>query len=278
MTGDVKKSRFQLWLVVKIAVLLIVIMFGFAAFERFMLFPGTWLRRDYQSKEDLLKLEQFEIWERKFKQDKTVEALFLKSGQSPATGMIVFAHGNAELIDDWALFFQPFQEKGYHVLIPEYRGFGRSQGKPNSDDIVSDYVFFLDEFKKRHSAFNQSIIYYGRSIGGGIVANLLTQRPPDALILQSTFSRLSTIAWQTTLVPKFVISAKMEILDYIKDYNKPLLIFHGRTDTVIPYAHSETIKAAKPNATFITYACDHNDFPPDLKVYWKDLFEFLSEI
>jgi fermentation-respiration switch protein FrsA (DUF1100 family) len=69
----------------------------------------------------------------------------------------------------------------------------------------------------------------------------------------------------------------MDNLAAVQKYKGPLLIMHGRQDTVIPYSHGKTLKNAAARGTLIAYEAGHNNCPPDWDVFWKDVEAFLRE-
>jgi pimeloyl-ACP methyl ester carboxylesterase len=54
--------------------------------------------------------------------------------------LLVFAHGNGELIDQWPPMLAPYRQRGLSVLLPEYRGYGRSAGQPSEPALVGDFA------------------------------------------------------------------------------------------------------------------------------------------
>src|SRR5262249_34014570 len=91
---------------------------------------------------------------------------------------VVFAHGNAELIDDWPEFLDPYRALGVSIVLPEYRGYGRSPGSPSEQRIIQDFVQAFDVIAARRDVDAQRIVLHGRSIGGGIVCGLARLRRP----------------------------------------------------------------------------------------------------
>jgi fermentation-respiration switch protein FrsA (DUF1100 family) len=61
----------------------------------------------------------------------------------------------------------------------------------------------------------------------------------------------------------------------IKSYSGPILIVHGRHDTLIPHKHGVALYQAAQNAELVTYDCSHNDCPPSWKIFWQDVEAFL---
>src|SRR5829696_2413872 len=66
-----------------------------------------------------------------------VEAIFLPAtdGLAVQQPVMIFAHGNGEVIDYWLTELHGFRERGIGVLLVEYPGFGRSTGEPSEKSI-----------------------------------------------------------------------------------------------------------------------------------------------
>jgi len=208
-----------------------------------------------------------------------VESWFLpgkgRTSEKPGPA-VLFAHGNGEVIDHWPKELQPYRDMGISVFLPEYRGYGRSQGNPGQKVIKADMLAFLAALKARPEVNPEQIIYHGRSLGGGVVCDLANDHPPYALIVQSTFSSLSSLAVKYAL-PSFVARDPYENNKVMAKLTCPMLIFHGKHDEIIAFSHAEKLKGVAPQATLIGYESKHNDFPPDKEVFFKDIRRFLVE-
>ena len=80
--------------------------------------------------------------------DRAVEAWYLApqgTGSHRPAPVLVFTHGNGELIDYWLDEFEVVRGWGLGVLLVEYPGYGRSGGNPSEASIAR----FVDE---AHSA------------------------------------------------------------------------------------------------------------------------------
>ena len=75
--------------------------------------------------------------------------LFMNRVRKTPQPLVVFAHGNAELIDYQMPIVQGYQRMGLAVALLEYRGYGRSDGQPSEDAIVADGVALLDQLLER---------------------------------------------------------------------------------------------------------------------------------
>ena len=85
------------------------------------------------------------------------------SQQGPA---VLMAHGNRELIDFYVDRAQAYQKLGFTVLLGEYRGYGRSDGRPSREDTASDFRRFFDRLALLPTVDAGRIVFHGRSLGG----------------------------------------------------------------------------------------------------------------
>lgn len=176
--------------------------------------------------------------------------------------LVVFFHGNAELIDTQDDIIRAYGLLGCSVLLPEYRGYGRSGGSPSEAAIVSDSIRFLDRAVKIPGVDPARIVLHGRSLGGGVAAQVAARRPPAALILQSTFTSTIPLAHRYG-VPGFLAKHTFQTDRVVAKLKVPLLIFHGNRDSIVPVTHGRGLRDLSPGSTYVEYDCDHNDFPGD---------------
>ena len=144
---------------------------------------------------------------------------------------VIFAHGNAELIDHWPALLEPYRRMGVGVLLIEYRGYGRSAGSPSQRAITDDFVQGHDWLAARPEVDADRIIFHGRSIGTGVVCSLGEQRRPAALILQSPFTSIKAMAWRMGY-PGFLMRDPFDNAAFVEAYDGPVLILHGRRDRI----------------------------------------------
>ncbi|MGQ9749192.1 alpha/beta hydrolase [Desulfosoma sp.] len=207
-----------------------------------------------------------------------VEGWFLPSDiskESPRP-LVIFAHGNGELIDWWPETFRGLNRRGLHVLLLEYPGYGRSLGKPSQKNIARAFCAAHDLMTQRPDVDASRIILFGRSIGGGVACALASQRSSAALILTSTFTSLHPFA-RRYLAPSFLLRDPFDNKAVVSSYAGPVLIVHGTHDTVVPYAHGKALAQAARHSRFVAYDADHNDCPPDWEAFFDVLVDFLEQ-
>ena len=186
--------------------------------------------------------------------------------------VVIFAHGNGELIDDWAAAFEPLRRLGSAVLLVEYPGYGRSTGSPSQRSIAASMTSAYDAMAKRADVDPAKIIAYGRSLGGGAVCALARERDVAALVLESTFTGVRPLA-RAFFVPGFLVRDPFDNLDALRGYPGPVLIVHGERDEIIPVAHAQELHAVAKRSKLALEPCGHNDCERP----WTLVRDFLRE-
>jgi len=175
-------------------------------------------------------------------------------------GLIFYLHGNAGSLNSWGEVAKTYTELNYDVLMLDYRGFGKSEGKINSQDqLFQDLQTVYDELKTKYD--ESKIIVLGYSIGTGLAAKIASANQPKLLILQAPyFSLIDMMKHTYPIIPTFFLKYKFETNKFIKDCKMPIIIFHGNKDEVIYYNSSIKLQEIiKPDDTLITlYGQGHN--------------------
>lgn len=207
-----------------------------------------------------------------------VEAFFVPgagvSAASPGP-LLIYAHGNAEVIDPLPQWLAPYRAMGISVLLPEYRGYGRSAGTPSERAIREDLIAFHDRAIARPEVDRERVVLHGTSLGGGAISLLARERPPRAVILQSTFTSVADIAWEMFRAPRFLLANPFDSIGAHRLAPRPTLILHGVRDDLIPFAHARRLHEAIPGSELVSCEAGHNDLPPPDLDYWGTLEGFL---
>lgn len=203
--------------------------------------------------------------------DHRVEAWLLPATTTDRAPVLMYTHGNGELIDFWAGEFEQIRAAGMHVLLVEYPGYGRSGGNPSERSITEALVAAYDRIARDPRVDAKRIFGHGRSLGGGAMAQLAARRPLAVLILESTFTSLADILHGYHL-PDWMIRNRFDTRAVLRDYRSPVLILHGARDLNIPVAHAHGLTAAAPGAKLHLLDCGHNDCPRQ----WELVLGFLA--
>lgn len=198
------------------------------------------------------------------------------SADQPAP-LVMYFHGNAELIDNQADRIEGHRKNGCSVLICEYRDYGRSDGHASEAALVEDAIYFLDMALQRPDVDPNRVVIHGRSMGGGIAAGVAKARPPRAMILGSTFTSMVDLAPRKALIPGFLVRHTLDVASGVKQAAYPILIFHGTHDNIVPVKYGRRLRDMALNGEYHELNCSHNDFPgPDDVQYWGAIGTFLQ--
>ena len=167
---------------------------------------------------------------------------------------VVFFHGNGGTLLGSAAATQKLREKGYGLLLLEYRGYGGNGGEPSEEGFYNDGRAAL-AFLKEHGVAEDQMILISNSIGGGTATQMASEIDAKALILVAPFTSVTDVARATVpwmpvgllLRDRFDNAGKMPELDL------PVLVQHGTADTLIPPSHGETLAELAPNSTFQSF-------------------------
>lgn len=179
---------------------------------------------------------------------------------STARGTLLFLHGNAGNIGDRLEKIRMFHQMGLHVLIIDYRGYGKSGGRPGEAGIYLDALAAYDYLRGRRDIAPARIIGYGASLGGAAVIDLATKRELAALIVDSSFTSAADMAKLVyPFIPSFLIKIKLDSVGKIRSVTTPKLFLHSREDELVPFALGEKLyQAAAPPKEFLELSGGHN--------------------
>ncbi len=243
------------------------------ALQRSLLFPRHMLTVAPNAGDDIPGLERLWI----DSDEGRVEAWFLPgdgvSAQKPGPA-VLFAHGNGELIDHWPQTLAGYRRLGISVLLPEYRGYGRSAGSPSQRSIESDFVRFYELLIKRPEVDGTRLLFHGRSLGGGAVCALAARRPPRALILMSTFTSVRQMA-RRFWAPGFIVKDPFDNLAVVKKLSLPIFVLHGDADTLIPVEQGQALAEAAKQSDLKLYSGQPHNFWP--RSFFADVKPFLQK-
>ena len=199
------------------------------------------------------------------------------NGKDEPKPLAVFFHGNAELIDHQHAIIDLYHGLGIHVLLVEYRGYGHSDGTPSQDHIVTDSVAVLEGVLKREGVDADSLILHGRSIGGGLAAQVALQTDAAALIVESTFASVSGMALRYG-APPFLVRSPLNTEQAFEELGLPILIMHGKADAMIPVSQAQKLEAAAADARLVLFDAHHNSLPngSEVLLYRQEINDLLK--
>jgi len=190
--------------------------------------------------------------------------------------VLILAHGNGNIIDDWAGRVDYVREQGFAVILPEYPGYGRSDGKPSYKTIKECMLKAYNWVEAQSRFDNKHIALLGRSMGGGAVMSLLSDKSPFAIILMSTYSSIMDLAKQRW-IPRFLVRDPFDNVSAIKNYKGFAFLVHGKVDKTVPISALTKLLAAKQDAEHQIYSTGHADTPDDWDAFWAKTMSLLQQ-
>jgi len=189
-------------------------------------------------------------------------------------------HGNWDLAHTFtrAPEVQALLRMGFVVLVPEYRGYVAG-GRPGQRAIVEDAGRFAQLLAARPDVDPARLVYVGRSLGSGVACALAANPPagagPRAMVLLSPFTSVASFAWQMG-VPGVLVRHPFRNDVALSQLDVPVLIVHGRNDTVVPIKHGRTLARLAKDATMFEDDGDHNDLPLDDAAFGDALRDLMT--
>jgi fermentation-respiration switch protein FrsA (DUF1100 family) len=198
------------------------------------------------------------------------------SSPRSALAMLV-CHGNAGNISHRLEVCQALLETGVAVFLFDYRGYGRSQGRPSEEGTYLDAVAASDWLRRKGIA-GSNIIAFGESLGGGIASELALRQPLGGLILQSTFTSVADLGAELFpwLPVRLVSRIKYDTFRKLPRLKIPVLVMHSRADGLIGFHHAEkNFALANQPKLFWEIKGSHNDPLADRAAFIVGIEKFL---
>lgn len=183
--------------------------------------------------------------------DAKLHALYLHQPAEQSKGIVLFLHGNAGNLETWFTHTDFWLSTGYDVLMLDYRGFGKSTGKIESeaqlhDDVLRAWNYIAHNYKDKKKVF------YGRSLGTGLAAKLATQTPADLVVLVAPYTSMTAMAREYyPWVPSFILRYPLTTDQLLPQLNTKILLLHGTSDKLITSEHSKRLVTLNPKARLV---------------------------
>ncbi len=176
--------------------------------------------------------------------DVSLNCLWLK--ERNAKGVILYLHGNRGSNKRCLHQAQNMSGNQYDIFMPDYRGYGKSDGEIYSEQQLFDDVQAVYDFLKQHYSENQ-IVLVGYSLGSGMASWLAANNHPKQLFLIAPYVSFIDLknryAW---FLPNFLVKYPLNNKAHLADVRCPVTLFHGIDDELIPFDSSEILQSVNP--------------------------------
>ena len=184
-------------------------------------------------------------------------------GRPPGEPMAVLvAPGNGGNRAGRADLAEELSRLGLAVLLMDYRGYGGNPGSPSEEGLAADALAATDALKELGFPPERTI-YFGESLGSGVVAALQATRPPAGVVLRSPFTELADVGvHHYPLLPvRLLLRDRFPVRELLSSSKVPVTVIYGDRDSVVPSALSEQVADSAGNLfeRVVIEGADHND-------------------
>lgn len=199
-----------------------------------------------------------------------------------ASRALLFLHGNAGNASHRLPNAAELVRLGTHVLLPDYRGYGLSEGSPGETGVYRDARAAFEYLRDVRGVPEERIVVFGRSLGSAVAVDLVRDRPIAGLILESTFTSAADVARGTFgWLGAVLARGRFDVAGRIAQVRCPLLFFHGDRDGIIRLELGRRLfeLAPEPKAFKVIPGAGHNDtIQVGGHAYFARIGRFLDEV
>ncbi len=195
---------------------------------------------------------------------------------------ILFFHGNGEIVADYDDLGPVYNQMGFNFLPVDYRGYGRSSGRPTVTAMMQDChtIFDFARHWLQDNRYRGPLVVMGRSLGSASALELAWQHPSQisALVIESGFAYAGPLLQLLGVNLAAVGFAEEEGFGHtekIKAFEKPTLIIHAEYDHIIPFSDGQALFDASPSPDkhlLKIPGANHND------IFMRGMADYLAAI
>lgn len=186
--------------------------------------------------------------------------------------LILISHGNAGNISGRIEMADRMLQTGAAVLLYDYRGYGKSEGRPDEAGLYED-LRTVSAFMMEEEGYQPGDLFlYGRSLGGAVAAYGAAAftdwfgHASAGLVLDSSFTTLRHMVRDVyPFIPSALAKYDFNSLSRIAQLNEqqpdtPVMIMHSPQDDVIGIHHGKRLynTVQTNDKTFVELRGTHN--------------------
>ncbi len=194
-------------------------------------------------------------------------------------GIILYFHGNTGSIQRWGAIAEELTSFGFDILLPDYRGYGKSRGLRTQETLYSDALLCYKWVQNLYP--DSKICIYGRSLGTAMASWISTHNTPAAVVLETPFNNFIEVAkYHSKIIPvKLFLRYTFRNDLHLIRARSPILIAHGTKDNVVPHKSALRLFMSlknKGNAEMVTVPGGNHSNLNGFPVFRDKLREFFD--
>jgi fermentation-respiration switch protein FrsA (DUF1100 family) len=194
----------------------------------------------------------------------------------PDSPVVMWFHGNAGNIGDRIENARLLFDCGLSLFMVEYRGYGKSEGKPSEKGIFADGQGAYDYLISRDIA-PENLVIFGRSLGSSVAVYVASRNKCAGVVLETAFTNMADMArFHYPIIPGLGnFKDKFNSIERIGSIKSPILFIHGDADELVPYELGRQLfEATTSEKEFYTIpGAHHNDTYHVGRREYFDVFE-----
>lgn len=192
----------------------------------------------------------------------TLGAWFVPGPTADAPTVLV-ANGNGGHRGVRAPLARALSDAGLGVLLFDYRGYGGNPGSPSEAGLALDVRAARDWLLTDGGVPAERLLYYGESLGAGVVTELAVAHPPAGLVLRSPFVDLAAVGSEhyPFLPVRLLLRDRYPVAELVSRVEVPTTVVLGTADSIVPPEQSREVAraAGQLHRTVEVPGADHND-------------------
>ena len=203
---------------------------------------------------------------------------WIVQGSTLPSPTVIYFGGNAEEVSH--TLADPHWPCEWSIVAVNYRGYGRSEGKPGERELTTDALLIYDAVAARDGIDGKRIVVFGRSLGTALAAHVAAQRPVAGVILVSPYDSLAAVGrhhypW---LPVSLLLKHRFEAQTDARRSPAPMLTIVASDDSIIPVPSSHALHDAwaGPKHWQVVLDSDHNSLGATSE-FWASVTGFLAE-
>ena len=191
-----------------------------------------------------------------------------------------FLHGNAGNITHRGRTFREITAAGSSVLMIDYRGYGKSTGRPSESGLYADAAAAYEYLLK--ASRPHEIVFHGESLGTAVAVDLGFRHKCGGIVLEAAFTAASDVAGTVLPVIGPMLIRGFDSRRKITRVQAPILFIHGSADHTVPMQLGRALfdAAPEPKSFWAIPGADHNDIVesagPEYRKRLRSFYESLQ--
>ena len=169
---------------------------------------------------------------------------------------VIFCYPGGYTLRRTEEIFQRWRRRGANVIVPEYPGFGMSEGEPTEEGCYAAAEAAWMYLNSRDGIDREKIVAAGWSVGGGAAVDLASRRPVRGLIVFGTATGMADVVeriadesapWKW--IPRWTIEllvskVRLDSVSKMPAVGCPVLVVEGGADELVPKEMTDRLVAA----------------------------------